>query len=76
MKNIWIKITLIASAILGAFFFIFRFFLIKEPRTEADFPKSAEKLKLKEEIKKTEEELSQVESKEYTEKEIEDKFNK
>lgn len=76
MKNIWLKISLVGSAIIGAIFIIFRFFLVKEPRTEADFPKSAEKLKLEQEIKKTEEELSQVEGKEYTEKEIEEKFNK
>lgn len=75
MKSIWTKITLIGTAIAGAVFLAFKFLLVKEPKTEQDFPKSAEKKAAEAEVKKTEEELEQVEKKEYSNEEIEKKFN-
>lgn len=69
------KIIAIFAAISAGAFFILRFFLVKERPSVDSFPQG-EKNAAKKQIKQLEQDLSQVEGKEYSDKEIEDKFNK
>lgn len=67
------KFLAIIAVITAAAFFLFRIFA-KEPRTSEDFPQ-LEKKRLESEKKKLEQSQLDLDKKEYSDKEIEDKFN-
>jgi hypothetical protein len=71
MKQKFLAIIAVLSA---AAFFLFRLFS-KEPKTSEDFPQS-EKNRLLKEKKQLEQSQSDLDKKVYSDKEIEDKFNK
>lgn len=73
IKKYWDKLLILLSAIAAGAFFFTRFF--SGQKKEEEFPQ-AQKLKLLEEKKQLEQDLSQVEKKEYSDSDIEKKFNK
>lgn len=75
MKNLWAKITIIGAIIAGAIFAVLKFVLVPAKKSEQDFPGAKKKEEIKLQIVKTEEELKEIDEKEYTREEIEDKFN-
>lgn len=76
MKNLYLKLTALAAAILASIVFVLRFLLVEKKKTEKDFPYEKEKKELEVAVKKTEEELEQTKDKVYSDEEIEKKFNK